>query len=151
LEIYKNSRTLKNIMAMGELAVNLVSDVTLFYESLFDEAKMAYENSTSICAPAIKNVPSVIELKLKDMQEKEISFLIEAAPSHIQINDTIKLINRAQPLILESLILATRLSYLPVPTVEQTLKENFRIIKKVAPGSPYEEIIAKLVDRLRVR
>jgi hypothetical protein len=151
LEIHKDSKTLKNIMRLGQFAVNLVSDVTIFYESLFDKAKIAYENSTRINAPVIKNVPSVIELRLKDMKEKENSFRIESAPSHIQINDTIKLINRAQSLILESLILATRLSHLPAPKAEETLKENYRIIRKVAPGSQYEELMGKLVDRLRVR
>ena len=99
MEIYKNSKTLKNIMRVREFAVNLVSDVMIFYESLFDKARVAYEHSTRINAPVIKNVPSVIEFRLKDIKEQENSFHIESTPTHIQINDTIKLINRAQPLV----------------------------------------------------
>jgi hypothetical protein len=150
LEIYKNSKTLENIMRVGEFAVNLVSDVAIFYEALFNKARIAYENSPRINAPVIKNVPSVLELRLKDMTEKENSFRIESAPSHIQIEGTVKLINRARPLVLESLILATRSSYLPAPMVRETLKENCRIIRKVAPGSKYDDIIGKLVDRFGV-
>lgn len=150
LEIYKNSKTLRNVMRRGEFAVNLVSDVTIFYESLFDKTRVAYEHSTRIDAPVIKNVPSVIDLRLKEIKEEENSFHIESTPTHVQINDIIKLINRAPPLAMESLILATKLSHLPRFKIDETLKENYRVIRKIAPGSQYEEIVGKLVDRLGV-
>ncbi len=41
MEIYKNAKTLGNILKSREFAVNLVSDLTIFYKSLFDKAKIA--------------------------------------------------------------------------------------------------------------
>ena len=150
MEIYKNSKMLENIMREREFAVNLASDEAIFYESLFDKAMVDYENATRINAPIIKNVPAVIELTMNEMTEKENRWRIESTPTHIQINDTIKLINRAQPLVVESLILATKLPHLPRLKIEDALKENYRVIRKVAPGSRYEEIVSKLIKRFGI-
>ena len=64
----------------------------------------------------------------------------------MQIWDEIKLINRAEALVMESLILATRLPYFSGRGYEDTLKENYRIIAKVAPDSKYEKIIEKVMN-----
>jgi len=150
MEIYKNTRTIINIMTFREFAVNLMSDVMVFYEALFDKAKIAYEKSSNINAPFIKGSPAVIEFKLKEVKEKEKTFQLTATPIHVQINGSINLINRAEALTLESLILATKLPYLPNRQIRETLQENYRVIMKVAPGSQYEKILRMLFECLQI-
>jgi len=149
MEIYKNTRTIKNIMTFREFAVNLVSDVMVFYQVLFDKAKIAYEKSAKINAPVIKGIPAVIEFKLNGVEEKEKTFHLTSTPVHIQINGSINLINRAKALTLESLILATKLPYLAEREIKETLLENNRVIRKVAPGSQYEKILRMLLECLQ--
>ena len=150
MEIYKNTRTIINIMTFREFAVNLMSDVMVFYEALFDKTKIAYEKSSNINAPFIKGSPAVIEFKLKEVKEKEKTFQLTATPIHVQINGSINLINRAEALTLESLILATKLPYLPQRQIKETLQENYRVIMKVAPGSQYEKILRMLFECLQI-
>jgi hypothetical protein len=150
MEIYKNTRTIINIMTFREFTVNLISDIMVFYEALFDKAKIAYEKSRNVNAPFIKGSPAVIEFKLKEVEEKEKTFHLTAIPIHVQINGSINLINRAEALTLESLILATKLPYLPQRQIKETLQENYRVIMKVAPGSQYEKILRILLEYLQI-
>ena len=150
MEIYKNTRTIINIMTFREFTVNLMSDIIVFYKALFDKSKIAYEKSNNINAPFIKGSPGVIEFKLKDVKEKERTFHLTAIPIHVQINGSINLINRAEALTLESLILATKLPYLPNRQIRETLQENYRVIMKVAPGSQYEKILRMLFECLQI-
>ena len=68
----------------------------------------------------------------------------------IQIWDEIKLINRAEGLVIESLIQATRLAHLPGRRNEDALKENFRVIAKVAPDSTYQHIMEKVMGLFKL-
>jgi len=150
MEIYKNTRTIKNIMTFREFVVNLMSDVVVLYEALFDKAKIVYQKATQVNAPIIKDSPAVIEFKLTGVKEKENTFHLTATPVHVQINGSITLINRAEALTIESLILATKLPYLTEGKIEETLQENYRVIRKVAPGSQYEKILRMLFERLQI-
>jgi len=150
MEIYKNTRTIINIMTLREFTVNLMSDIMIFYEALFDKAKITYEKSRNVNAPFIKGSPAVIEFKLKEVKDKEKTFHLTATPIHAQISGSISLINRAEALTLESLILATKLPYLPQRQIKETLQENYRVIMKVAPGSQYEKILRMLFEYLQI-
>jgi hypothetical protein len=61
------------------------------------------------------------------------------------INSEPNLINRAEYLTLESLILFTRFFFTKSHTNKILLLENFRIVKKVAPNSKYESIMEKII------
>jgi len=148
MEIYSGSCTLKNIIGLKEFAVNLTADVSVFYNSLFDAESMEYRDSPNINAPIVQNASAVIEAKLKKVENKENRFHLQAVPVNVEVNGPVKLINRAEAIAMESLILATRLPYLPGPEAREGLRENYRIVKKVAPGSQYEKIVGKLVEAL---
>ncbi len=150
MEIYKNAKTLGNILKSREFAVNLVSDLTIFYESLFDKAKIAWEKSTKVNAPIIKDTPLVMEFRLKRIKEKENTFHLESTPVHFQSKGTVNLINRARALTLECLVIATKSQHLGELKIKETLKENYRVIKKVAPGSQYERILEMLFERMQI-
>lgn len=150
MEIYKETKTIGNILKVREFAVNLVSDLTIFYEALFDKARITYGESIKVNAPVIKNAPSIIELKVKDIVEKDRTFKLKSTPVHISAQGSVNLINRAKALALESLVLATKAPHLPESTVRDTLRENRRVVEKVAPGSEYESILGMLFDRLKI-
>ena len=84
MDIYKNTKTIANILRWNEFSVNLVSDLTVFYESLFDKTKIVYEKSSNINAPFIKTAPFVIDFKLKNIEEKEQTFHLESVPVHTE-------------------------------------------------------------------
>jgi hypothetical protein len=148
MEIYKGSKTLENIIKEKKFTANFVDDITIFYESLFNKGKIAFKQLKQINAPVIKNSSAIIECKVKHIEKKENRFHINAEIVDIRIWDEIKLINRAEGLVIESLILATRLPHFPGRRNEDALKENFRIIGKVAPDSTYEHIMEKVMDLL---
>jgi hypothetical protein len=145
MEIFSDSSTLKNIIELKEFAVNLVDDMTIFYNSLFDEANVEYRDSLNINAPVVRNASAIIEAKLKKVENKGNRFHLESMPVNLEVNQPVKLINRAEAIVIESLILATRLPYLPGSKVQEVLRENYRIVRKVAPGSQCERIVGKLI------
>ena len=62
-----------------------------------------------------------------------------------------RLINRAEGLLLESLVLASRLERRETAAAAlTTLTENHRVVSKVAPGSPYERALTALLRDLGV-
>lgn len=144
MEIYKGSTTLKGIMKEKEFAANLVADMEIFYAALFDKGKIAYEDSERVKAPVIKNSPATIELITEEIKEGRESYHVKAGVVQVKTSGKIILINRAENLVLESLILATKLPYLFRQRIEDVLKENYRVIRKVAPGSEFENIIKRI-------
>lgn len=148
LAIYSGSGTLKNIMELKCLAVNLVADVSVYFNSLFDRARIAYRDSLNIDAPVLLNASAVIEARLNKAENKGNRFHLECTPVNIEAIEPVRLINRAEAIVIESLILATRLPHLAGQKVREALKENYRIVRKVAPGSQYEELMNKLVETL---
>src|SRR5450759_480955 len=59
-----------------------------------------------------------------------------------------RLISAADRLLLESLVLATRLERREAAAALTTLTENLRVVGKVAPGSAYESALAALLRDL---
>ena len=148
MAIFSGSNTLKNILESKEFSVNLVPDATLFHTSLFEKEMVAYESSPRIHAPVLRDASAVIEARLEKVETRGSRFFLESTPLHIAVREPVKWINRAEALMLESLILATRVAHHPGPKVRETLRENHRVVKKVAPGSEYERIMEKLVGML---
>ena len=137
-------------MELKDFAVNLIGDVTVFYDSLFDDVNVEYRDSLNINAPVVRSASTVIEARLKKAENKGDRFHLESEPVNVEVSEPVKLINRAEAIVIESLILATRLPYLPGSSAQEALRENCRIVRKVAPGSEYERIMGKLVETLHV-
>ncbi len=145
LEIYKSSNTLKNILAGKEFALNAVDDPAIIYNALYSKEKMYFASAEMINAPVLLHSSSSIEVKLKTIVEKKNRFLLEAEVVHINIRNNGEFTNRAKSLVLESLIVSTRKKLLSKKKLESLLKENYRVIKKVAPGSKYEALMHSLL------
>ena len=66
----------------------------------------------------------------------------------VHIDGTPRLINRAEGLLLESLVLSTRLERQETPSALASITENYRVVRRVAPGSDYESALGALLRDL---
>jgi len=133
-DIYKESQTYKNLSREKECVLNFTSVPGFFYDKdmpqeLFIGMRMKYADAW-------------LKLKVEKMNKTSnparIIFAIEAA----DVPRPMGLVNRAQALCFEALIESTRVK--KNPRSRQRLEHYKRVVKKVAPGSEY----AELVDRL---
>ncbi|MEM2918752.1 MAG: DUF447 family protein [Candidatus Altiarchaeota archaeon] len=141
MEIYKNSKTYKNILLTNELVVNFFDDIKIFYRAIYEKNKLKYKKARKVCAPVLREAKSWLELKIK--MKKEINGKTKFISDIVSYNineKKLKLFNRAEALTLESLIKATK-----IPFRGEDINENLRIIKKVAPNSKYGRIVEKIL------
>jgi hypothetical protein len=147
VEIYKGSHSLKNILANSEFAVNMVVDPIIFYNALFAKEKLRYSLPKKIDTPVLNGSPASIEVSVIDTLTTKQRVTIKAKVVHVQLHDKIEWINRAKNLLFESLVIATRIPHYPEGSAEALLRENHRVVRKVAPDSEYELIMQALLKR----
>ena len=147
IEMYKGSNTLRNILANGEFAVNMVVDPVIFYNALFAKDKIKYSSAKRIDTPVLYGSPASIEAGIIDTIDTKQKIMIKAKVVHIHLHNKSEWINRAKNLLFESLILSTRIPHFPEGKAEVLLRENYRVIKKVAPSSDYEFIMQELLKK----
>jgi len=147
IEMYETSNTLKCILANQEFVLNAVDDPIVFYHALFNKEKLNFGSAKKVKAPVLMDFSAFIEARLTNTIKREQSIIIEAEVVHIHLRSKAELLNRAKGLVLESLILATRIPHFPKRKFEEGLRENYRVIKKVAPGSKYEEMMQDLLKK----
>ncbi|MGD9159068.1 MAG: DUF447 family protein [Desulfobacteraceae bacterium] len=146
-EMYKGSNTLSVILDKREFAVNFIDDPAYFFNSLYDEDQLSFMEAKNVKAPVITDCPAFIEAKMTGSKEKSQSYIVDAEIVNISVNSTSRLFNRAEGLVIESLIISTRIEYMTDGKAEEILKENHRIIKKVAPDSQHVDIMEKLLNK----
>ena len=149
-EIYKGSKTLKNILENRDYSVNFPPDTIAIYTVLFAKSRLVYEASKKIGAPRLHGASASLELQLKTIKERGKSVLVEGEIVSASMKSKINLINRAEGLVLENLVLSTKLPHLPGQRIQNLIKENYRVIRKVAPGSDYEKIVESLMETLKL-
>ena len=150
LEMYKGSNTFAFIMDKREFVINFINDTTYFFNSLYGENQLYYSKAKKILAPVIVDCPAYIEAKVTGTVEKRQSYILNAEIIKIRVNRTPRLFNRAESLVIESLITATRINHMPIGDAQKIIKENCRVIKKVAPGSSYIDIMEKLLSKCAI-
>ncbi len=147
VEMYNSSNTLCYLMDRGCFVINLISDPQYFFDSLYEKDQIRFKAARIIDAPVITDTPAFIEVKVTDYIEKPQSHIFNTEILNIEATITPELFNRAKSLVMESLITATRINYLPDGKAEEMLMENYRVIKKVAPESTYVETMEKLLNK----
>ncbi len=145
---YKGSKTLDNILSFRNYAVNLPRDTRPFYTALFEEEQMAFLRSRKIDAPVMDHSAACLELTVKGIEEKETSFVIEGSVVHSRMGEGVCLFNRAQSLVMESLVMATRIHHMSPTVAEARLNENLRVIRKVAPDSDFQTMAESMQKKL---
>ncbi|MHB0980185.1 MAG: DUF447 domain-containing protein [Thermoleophilia bacterium] len=145
MEIYDSSQTLKGVIDTGQFTANFPSDVSTLHAALFHPELLSFEQAQNVSAPVLLGSAATVELVLRQASPVANRVRITGEVVHADARPDIRLINRAEGLLVESLILATRLRYLDDAVVRQTLAENYRVIRKVAPESAWETTMAELL------
>lgn len=142
IHMYRGSLTLHNTLERRELVVNFPDDVLILAQALMAPDELELEPGHALATPRLKDAPAAAEVVLRDTHEESDRVRIVADVVHVSQRRTPRLVNRAEHLLLESLVLATRLDR---PGTVARLSENLRVVSKVAPASQYHEAMARLM------
>lgn len=151
--IFKNTITFKNINETQEYVVNITQDPLSFtYATIANIPEDYYTDDKNIAI--LKNAPSYLKIKVLDMEEstERPTMVITGEIEEVNIKDeNIKAFNRGFAHLIESLVNYTRYDIADEKIKEyydKKLKENLRVIKKVADDETIQaiEILKKEQD-----
>jgi len=152
LDMYEGSETLANVLASRELVVAFPAAVTALFEALFAPQRLSFGHAATVRAPTLGGAVATVELVVNDTAPTEDGTHVSALPRRTHVaGDEVTLLNRAEGLLLESLVLTTRLERLGAAAVLPALAENLRVVRKVAPGSAAEAALIDLLSRRGAR
>jgi hypothetical protein len=148
MDVYNGSQTLANILGGGDFVANFPADAELLCVALRAPKQLRFAGAQGVHAPVVGGCTASVELVLTEATPADDRVRLVGEVRHVHLDGTPRLINRAEGLLLESLVLATRRERLGAGSVLTTLTENHRIVGKVAPGSRYERALAGLLEDL---
>jgi hypothetical protein len=148
MDVYNGSQTLANILDGGDFVANFPADAGMLYVALRAPEQLRFAGAQDVHAPVVAGCTASVELALVDATPTGDRVHLVGDVRRLHLAGTPRLINRAEGLLLESLVLATRLERHGADAVLTTLTENHRIVNKVAPGSAYERELAALLEDL---
>ena len=148
MDVYNGSRTLANILEDGDFVVNFPVDAGLLYAALHAPELLAFAEARLVHAPVVAGCTATVELTLSRAIPGAGKARLVGAVRRVYHAGAPRLINRAEGLLLESLVLASRLEHRDAAAALTTLTENYRVVSKVAPGSAYERALAALLREL---
>jgi hypothetical protein len=146
MEIYNSSQTLRGILDTSHFVANFPPDACTFHTALFHPELLSFGQAQRVEAPLLRDCSATVELALAQETPAPDRVRIAGVVAHVNARRDIRLINRAEGLLVESLILATRLRYMDQAAIRQALAENHRVIRKVAPMSAFERTMAELLQ-----
>ena len=141
MEIYKGSKTCGIILDKRRFVINFVDDIDIFYNSIFEKEKIELEGNH------LKNADAFIEMEVDGEEDLGDRVQVNAVPLAFVIIKVPRPVNRAESLVLESLIASTKIPHVSAEErkfLEKKIQDNLRVVKKVAPGSRFERILEKL-------
>lgn len=148
LDLYDTSQTLRAITATGAFVVDFPGDATVLFAALHAPEDLRFVPGRAVAAPRLAEAPASVELVLAEAQPDAGLTHVRGRVVRVAAEPGVRLLNRAEPLLLESLIVASRAHlYGPRPALER-LREHRRVIDKVAPGSVYARAMARLLLEL---
>jgi len=136
MKTYKTSQTYENLIKSRKFIVNFTDDVGIFFKSLKTRRIKLSDSYLKCMVTKIKYLPDGAEIcgKIVDYNIKE----------------EIELINRANYLVVESLIKLTKIPILKdSKSQKEDILENYRVVRKVAPKSKYENMMKKIISEIK--
>jgi hypothetical protein len=148
-EIYKTSETCANISSRPVFTVNLSSDVSLFYDSLYRKEALVYGRMGGVDAPVLAQADASLAVSVQESIDlgERVRFIGKVLGYCGKEPSEIKLVNRGDALALEALVAATKMRHVPAAEQErisEEIRRICRVVSRVAPGSH----AAKLADDL---
>lgn len=148
MDVYDGSQTLANILEDGHFVANFPADVGMLHAALRAPEKLKFAEARCLHAPLVAGCTAAVELRVSRVIPADDKVRIVGGVERVHTAGSPRLINRAEGLLLESLVLASRLERRDATAALATLIENHRVVGKVAPGSAYERALATLVRDL---
>lgn len=148
LGLYGTSRTLPALLAAGEFVVDLPADAEAFFLALHDPSALKFGRASVVSAPCLTDATATIELAVAQVKPADGRTLVTGVVRHVTTRGAVRLINRAEGLLVESLIAATRAGLHSPESTLALVRENARVAQKVAPGSRSAAALARLRDAL---
>jgi hypothetical protein len=149
MALYDGSHTLATILHDGEFAANFPGDVAMLYTALCSPQDLVFVQTPGRHAPHVDGCTATVELTLTSATPDTQTVHIVGAVRRVLCPGTPRLINRAEGLLLESLVLFTRIEHLGASSVLTALAENLRVVRKVAPASAYQTALEALLRELQ--
>jgi hypothetical protein len=148
IDMYAGSRTLANVLAAHEFVAAFPTGVSSLSDALFAPERLRFTEAATVHAPSPTPCHAAVELVVRDATPTAQGTHVSALPRRTQVAGAFTPLNRAEGLLLESLVLATRIERLGESAVTARLSENRRVVARVAPGSPMERAMAELLRSL---
>jgi hypothetical protein len=148
MDLYDGSQTLANILEGRHFVANFPTDVGMLYAALRAPEQLAFAEAQLVHAPSVAGCTATVELTMSRATSGGDTVRIVGDVRRVHHDGAPRLINRAEGLLLESLVLATRLERRETAAALTALTENHRVVGKVAPGSIYERALAALLQDL---
>ncbi len=148
MDLYDTSRTLAAVLAAGEYVVDLPADAATFFRALRDPSALRFERASVVSAPCLADATATIELTVTDATPHGGRTLVSGIVRHVTTRADVRLINRAEGLLVESLIAVTRAGLRSREGTLALVAENARVAAKVAPGSSFAVALTQLRDAL---
>ncbi|OIQ51541.1 hypothetical protein BerOc1_00903 [Pseudodesulfovibrio hydrargyri] len=148
--LFKGSSTLEAIRENGWFVANFVDNPLDLHGALNRRDQLVFDAVSEGEAagwPVLADVPAWLGMRVTNLEDAGKKMLLTAEIVDGSAAAPVKLINRAKGLFLESLVLSTRCRLLGWAAVDQ-LRENVRVIAKVAPGSGYETAVRELLAKV---
>jgi len=138
--LFNGSSMFNAIRSSYAFAVNFIEEPLDLHDALNRRESLSYDFRSEgkiKPIPVLAKAPAWMTMEVIRFEDNGTQALMQAKIMDSSHRPPVTLINRAKGLFLESLVLSTRCSLLGQTAIDQ-LKENIRVIAKVAPGSRYE-------------
>src|SRR5450756_1901634 len=127
MDAYDGSQTLANILEGGHFVANFPVDAGMLYTALRAPEQLAFAEARLVHAPIVAGCTATVELALSCATSGGDRVRIVGDVKRVHHAGAPRLINRAEGLLLESLVLATRLERRGLAAALATLTENYRV------------------------
>ena len=115
MDVYDGSQTLANILEDGQFVANFPGDASMLYTALRAPEQLAFSEARLVRAPVVAGCTASVELTLGSTATRGDTVRIVGNVKRVHHTGAPRLINRAEGLLLESLVLATRLERQAMP------------------------------------
>lgn len=148
MDLYRTSRTLTHILEGGPFVVAFPADALTLYEALYAPGLLRFGRARAVDAPSLAGAGATVELSLAGAVGDD-PVRVRGRIECVSTSGRPRLINRAEGLLIESLILATRIDRLGRHATLTRLEDHARVIAKVAPASHWEQAMSRLLQDVR--
>jgi hypothetical protein len=149
LDLFETSRTLGAVLAAGAFVADFPRGAEELFTVMFAPSDLRFSAATGVAAPCLADSSATVALELSDVRPCGARTRLTGRVVSVKLRDDhVHLINRAESMLLESLIIASRIDVLGREAARARLVENRRVAAKVAPDSAFAESIDLLVHSL---